>query len=189
MVKAIILALFVFTFSILELRGQTYPREYWKEIADKSKTVIVGTVEKSYLVIRPEKYKPNPDGSNRNSREFIVGELYRVKLSKKLKGKVKKEKDGRDEYVHIFILGGGLGIPGIGDPVLLPGQESVLFLEPSSCGEDLKDKEIIEYKPQNVIIRKPFDCELSYAVVDGFRGVVKIKANRERLIDEIKKSF
>ncbi|HEX9927873.1 MAG TPA: hypothetical protein VGB02_04920 [Pyrinomonadaceae bacterium] len=189
MVKAIILALFVFTFSILELRGQTYPREYWKEIADKSKTVIVGTVEKSYLVIRPEKYKPNPDGSNRSPREFIVGEIYRVKLSKKLKGKVKREKDGRDEYVHVFLLGGGLGIPGIGDPVLIPEHEYVLFLEPSSCNEELKGKEIIEYRPQSVIIRKPFSCELSYSVVDGFRGAVKIKADRETLIKEIKKSF
>ncbi len=189
MIRIVALTILLFNFFTLEVLGQTFPKEYWKEIVDDSKTIITGTVDESFQVIRPENYKPNPGTSDRNPRDFIIGELFRIKKSKKLKGKVKKVKDDKNEYVYIFVLGGGLGIPGIGDPVLLPKREYVFFLSPTICGEDLKGKETIDYKLQSEIIRKPFDCELSYSIVHSFRGAVEIKTNKEKLIEEIKNSF
>lgn len=179
----------VFThFFSLEILAQTATEEHWKELNGRSETIIVGVVEDSYQVIRPEKYKPNPGSSYRDPREFIVGELFRIKMGKKLKGKVKESKDGKDEYVYIFILGGGLGVPGIGDPVLFPKREYVFFLNPDNNEKELAGTEVIEYKPNNELIRRIFNYKSSYNII-RFGGAVEIKTDKNKLIKEIKKAI
>ncbi len=187
MLKKVVIAILLIGFLSLEVLGQTFPREYWKEIVDASKVIIVGTVEEEYRVIRPEKFKPNPDGSSPSDMEIYVGMVFRVKVTKKLKGKIKTEKVGEGKYTNIFLYGTN-GIPGLGDPKIFKGKEYVLFLEPNN-DEELEGKETIEFKPNNEIITKPFDYKSSYVVVEGFRGAVEIKSDKDKLIKEIKDSF
>ena len=112
---------------------------------------------------------------------------FRVKVTKKLKGKIKTEKVGEGKYANIFLYGTN-GIPGLGDPKIFKGKEYVLFLELNK-DKELEGKEAIDFRPNNEIIRKPFDYKSSYSIVQGFRGAVEIKTDREKLIEEIKDSF
>lgn len=63
MLSKIIAVILFITFISLGVLGQSLPKEYWKEIADQSNVVVVGTAEDVYRVIRPEKFKLNADGS------------------------------------------------------------------------------------------------------------------------------
>ncbi len=172
----------------LEVSGQSVAKEYWEELADHSRVVIVGTAEDDYMVIRPEKFKLNPDGSAPSESEIYVGRIFRVKVKEKLKGKIKTEKIGENEYINIFLYWIS-GVPGIGDPTMLKGREYVLFLKPNDDRQLEEGKETIEFKPNSKNVRKPFAYKESYLVVDGFRGAVEIKTNKEKLIKEIKKGI
>lgn len=187
MARIIALTMFLFIFFTLETLGQTFPKEYWKEIADDSKVIIVGTVEEDYRIIRPEKFKLNPDGSHPTEREIYVGMVFRVKITEMLKGKIKTEKVGENKYANIFLYWVS-GVPAMSDPILFNGKEYVLFLEPNN-DKELEGKETIEFIPNNEVIRKPFDNKSSYVVVHGFRGAVTIKNNKKKLIKEIKKAI
>ena len=90
------------SFTTLGVFGQTPSRGYWKEIANESKFIVVGTVGEDYKIIRPEKFKPNPDGSSPSQEEIYVGRIFRVKVTKNIKGKIKAEKDGNDKYINVF---------------------------------------------------------------------------------------
>lgn len=80
-------------------------------------------------------------------------------------------------------------VPSISDPILLKGKDYVFFLKPNN-GEELKGKEMVEFKPNNEIVRKPFDYKSSYLVVDGFRGAVPIKPEKNyKLLKEIKRAI
>jgi len=187
MIRIVALTMFLSIFFTLETSGQTFPKEYWKEIADDSKLIIVGTVEEYYRVIRPEKFKLNPDGSSPSEREIYVGRVFRVKITETLKGKIKTEKIGENKYTNIFLYWVS-GVPSFAEPTLFNGKEYVLFLEPNN-DKELEGKETIDFRPKNEIVTKPFDYKSSYVVVDGFRGAVVIKTNKKKLIKEIKNSF
>lgn len=186
MLQRIAITIFLLSFISLDVLGQTFPREYWKEIADASKVIVVGTLESYNLVIRPEKFKPNPDGSSPTQTEIYVGMVFRVKVVKKLKGKLKTEKVGENKYINVFLF--GIGIPAIGDPKLFDGKTYVLFLTPNN-EKGLEGKETIEFKPNNEIIRKPFDNKSSYLIVHGFRGAVGVNTENDRIIKEIKEAI
>ena len=171
------------SFTTLGVFGQTPSREYWKEIANESKFIVVGTVGEDYKIIRPEKFKPNPDGSSPSQEEIYVGRIFRVKVTKNIKGKIKTEKDGNDKYINVFTY----WVSGTGswsDAKMFQGKEYILFLEPNN-EKDLEGKETVEFKP-NEIIRKPFDNKSSYMIVQNFRGVIPANNNKEKLIKEIK---
>ncbi|HYO06722.1 MAG TPA: hypothetical protein VER14_07045, partial [Phototrophicaceae bacterium] len=70
--RVLILVVFLTSFLVIEIPGQTFSKEYWKEIAEDSDAVIIGTVEKRLQLIRPECYKSNPDSNCINPKEFIV---------------------------------------------------------------------------------------------------------------------
>ncbi len=114
--------------------------------------------------------------------------VFRVKVTETLKGKIKTEKIGENKYANIFLYG-AYAILGLSDPKLFKGNEYVLFLEPNN-DKKLEGIGTIEFNKQNYgIITKPFDYKSSYLVVDGFRGAVEIKTDKNKLIKEIKKSF
>ncbi|MDQ6786562.1 MAG: hypothetical protein M3033_07050 [Acidobacteriota bacterium] len=188
MLKKVVIAILLIGFLSLEVLGQTFPREYWKELADHSKVIIVGTVEDEHRVGRPEKLKLSPDNPNPSERDIYVGMVFRVKVTETLKGKIKTEKIGENKYANIFLYG-AYAILGLSDPKLFKGNEYVLFLEPNN-DKKLEGIGTIEFNKQNYgIITKPFDYKSSYLVVDGFRGAVEIKTDKNKLIKEIKKSF
>lgn len=189
MTRIFALTFLLFCFQTLGVLGQSFSKEYWEELADHSKIIIVGTAEEYYMVIRPEKFKLNPDGSSPTEREIYVGRTFRVKVKEKLKGKIKTEKIGENEYINVFLYWIS-GVPGIGDPTILKGKEYVLFLKPNDDEELEEGKETIEFKPDSKNVRKPFDYKESYLVVDGFRGAVTIKPDKNnKLLKEIKKAI
>lgn len=171
------------SFTTLGVFGQTPSRGYWKEIANESKFIVVGTVGEDYRIIRPEKFKLNPDGSSPSQEEIYVGRIFRVKVTKSIKGKIKAEKDGNDKYINVFTYWVS-GTGSLSDAKMFKGEEYILFLEPNN-EKDLEGKETVEFKP-NEIIRKPFDNKSSYVVVQNFRGVIPANNNKEKLIKEIK---
>jgi hypothetical protein len=188
MVKVFVLTMFLFT---LEISAQTHSREYWKVLADDSQAVVVGIVEEDYRVIRPEKYKPNPDGSSPTDAEIYIGRVFRVRVLEKLKGKIKTEKIGKNKYVNIFLSGANPTL-GISAPRIFKGEEYVLFLELNKIeelDEKLKEKQTIEFSQKSEIISIPFDYKTSYSVVRGFHGAVEIKTDEKRLIKEIKRAI
>jgi hypothetical protein len=183
MFRILILVVILSGFLVIEIPGQTPSRGYWKEIANESKFIVVGTVGEDYKIIRPEKFKPNPDGSSPSQEEIYVGRIFRVKVTKNIKGKIKAEKDGNDKYINVFTYWVS-GTGSLSDAKMLRGKEYILFLEPNNK-KDLEGKETVEFKP-NEIIRKPFDNKSSYMVVQNFRGVIPANNNKEKLIKEIK---
>ncbi|HYP42716.1 MAG TPA: hypothetical protein VEQ18_01705, partial [Candidatus Nitrosocosmicus sp.] len=103
MVRIFILVVILSGFLVIEIPGQTPSRGYWKEIANESKFIVVGTVGEDYKIIRPEKFKPNPDCSSPSQEEIYVGRIFRVKVTKKIKGKIKTENIGENKYTNIFL--------------------------------------------------------------------------------------
>lgn len=187
MLRKVAIIISLIGFNTLGALGQSMPKEYWKEIADHSKLIIVGTVEEDYRVIRPEKYQLNPDGSAPTEREIYVGRVFRVKIAETLKGKIKSKKNGENKYTNVFLYW-VTGVPAMGDPILFKGEEYVLFLKPNN-DKELEGKETVEFIPNKKAIRKPFDNKSSYLVVDGFSGAVTIKNNKIKLIKEIKRAI
>lgn len=188
MIRIITLAMFLFIFFTLETSGQTFPKEYWKELADHSKVIIVGTVEEDYRVGRPEKLILSPDNPNPSERDIYTGMVFRVKVTDTLKGKIKTEKIGEGKYANIFLYGANAML-GLSDPKLFKGNEYVLFLEPNN-DKELEGIGTIAFNKVNYdIITKPFDYKSSYVVVDGFTGAVRIKTDRNKLIKEIKRAI
>ena len=188
MIRVFALTIFLFIFFALELSGQIHSKEYWKMMADDSKAIVVGTVEEDYRVIRPDKFKPNPDGSSPTDDEIYLGRVFRVKVTEKLKGKIKTKKIVENKYVNIFLFGAHPTL-GIGSPSIFKGKENVFFLEPNS-NKKLEGIGTIDFNKQNYdIITKPFDYKSSYTVVDGFRGSMEIKTNKENLIKEVKRAI
>lgn len=172
----------------LGVLGQTFSEKYWKELADHSKVIIVGTVEEEHRVGRPEKLKLSPDNPNPSERDIYVGMVFRLKITDTLKGKIKAEKDRDNKYIYVFTYW-ATGTPSWSDPIIFKGKEYVLFLEPNN-DKKLEGIGTIEFKKPNYeIITKPFDYKSSYLVVDGFTGAVEIKGDKKKLIKEIKKSF
>ena len=168
--------------------GQSMPKEYWKELADHSKVVVVGTPEEDCRIGRPEKLKLSPDYPNPSQRDIYVGRVFRVKITETLKGKIKTEKIGEDKFANVFLYWIG-GVPSMGEPALFKGNEYVLFLEPNT-DKELEGTGTIEFNKTNYdIITKPFDYKSSYVVVDGFRGAVTIKTDKKKLIKEIKRAM
>jgi hypothetical protein len=93
------------------------PKEYWKELADHSKVIIVGNVEEEHRVGRPEKLKLSPDNPNPSERDIYVGMVFRVKVTETLKGKIKAEKDRDNKYVYVFTYW-ATGTPSWSDPII-----------------------------------------------------------------------
>ena len=185
--RVIVITSFII-FITLGVSGQSMPKEYWKEIADDSEVIIVGTVEEDYQVIRPEKFGLNPDGSSPTESETYVGRVFRVKVTRKLKGKIKTENIGENKYTNIFLYWIS-GVPGLQEPRLLKGKEYVLFLVPNN-NKELEGKETIEFRPKSEIIRKPFDYKSSYLIAGGFSGgTVEIRTDKNKLIKEIKRAL
>ena len=87
-------------------------------LADHSKVIIAGTVEEDYRVGRPEKLKLSPDNPNPSERDIYMGRVFRVKITKTLKGKIKTEKIGEDRFANIFLYWVN-GVPAMGDPIHL----------------------------------------------------------------------
>ena len=187
MLQKVAVTILLISFLALEFVGQIHSKEYWKEIADDSKAIVVGIVEEDYRVIRPEKFKPNPDGSHPGDREIYVGMVFRVKMTEKIKGNVKTKKIGANKYVNVFVPGAYPGL-GTSDPKIFKGKEYVLFLEPNN-DKELEGKATVEFRLNTEIIITPFDYRKSYLVVHGFRGTVGIKGDREKLIKEIKQAI
>ncbi len=167
--------------------GQTSQKRNWRDIADNSKTIIVGIIEKRSELIRPEKYKQKPDGSFPNDREFMVGELFQVKVTKTLKGEIRGEKGGNNEFLYIFTPG-GTSVHATGN-LLIERKEYIFFLEPNKNEEEFSRLETIEYKSKSDAIRKPFDAKPTYLLVYNSSGIVQIKNDRNKLIKEIKRAI
>jgi len=184
--RAIAVSSFIIFISFGAL-GQSMPKEYWKELVDHSKVIVVGAVEENYRVIRPEKFQLSPDNPNPTDKDIYVGRVFRVKITETLKGKIKTKKIGEDKYANIFLYWTG-GVPSMGEPALFKGKEYVIFLEPNN-DKELEGKETVEFIPNKKPIRKPFDYKSSYVVVNGFRGSVTIKTDKKRLIKEIKRAI
>lgn len=87
MLKKVVVAILLISFTTLGVFGHTPSRGYWKEIANESQFIVVGTVGEDYKIIRPEKFKPNPDGSSPIQEEIYVGRIFRVKVTKNIKDK------------------------------------------------------------------------------------------------------
>lgn len=187
MIRNIILFGFFSIVLHFEVLGQIAQERNWKDMVNNSKIIIVGTVEKRLKLIRPEKYKLKSDGSSPNDREFTVGELFRVRVTKKLKGKTLIEKEENSGFLYIFTPG-GTSIHDTGN-LLIEGKEYIFFLEPNKNEKEFLKLETIEYKPKSDSIRKPFEPKPTYLIVYDSSGVVQIKTNKEKLIKEIKRAL
>lgn len=187
MIKKIILMGVLSIILISEGLGQKSQERNWKDISSNSKTIIVGIVEKRLKLIRPEKYKLKPDGSTPNDGEFTVGELFRVKVVKKLKGEIQGEKEINSMFLYIFTPG-GTSIHDTGN-LLIEGKEYIFFLEPNKNQEEFSRLETIEYKPKSDSIRKPFEPKPIYLIVYNSSGIVRVENDRNKLIKEIKRAI
>ena len=138
---------------------------------------------------RPEKLILSSDNPNPTDRDIYVGRVFRIRITKTLKGKIKTEKVGENKYANVFLYWIS-GVPSMSEPIILTGEEYVLFLNPNN-DKELEGKSTIEFNKTNYdIIAKPFDYKSSYLVVDNFRGgAVEIGTDKKKLIKEIKEAL
>jgi len=158
----------------------------WQELATTSSLVVIGIVDESSLVIRPDreisKAKPLSNGQVivelQNPADYVLGSLVRLRLKEVIKqnGTVKSS-----ETINIFLPG---FFPAEGQPVLAEKQSYLVFLSPLKGSKELSASLVHEETTpaKNV----PFPLKSSYAVNGEANGALHVTPENNRLIKQVR---
>jgi hypothetical protein len=158
----------------------------WQELATTSSLVVIGIVDESSLVIRPDreisKAKPLSNGQVivelQNPADYVLGSLVRLRLKEVIKqnGTVKS-----GETINIFLLG---FFPAEGQPVLAEKQSYLVFLSPLKESKELSASLVHEETtpPKNV----PFPLKSNYAINGDANGALHVSPENNRLIKQVR---
>jgi hypothetical protein len=158
----------------------------WQELATTSSLVVIGIVDESSLVIRPDreisKAKPLSNGQVivelQNPADYVLGSLVRLRLKEVIKqnGTVKS-----GETINIFLPG---FFPAEGQPVLAEKQSYLVFLSPLKDSKELRASLVHEETtpPKNV----PFPLKSNYAVNGDANGALHVTLENKRLIKQVR---
>lgn len=182
----------VFAFIVLLLGGATSvvwlqqtssSDENLRNLIANSDRIAIGIVEKRFDVVRPEELKPNTEGKSNiivlpNPQKYLVGRVFRIKVSEILKGK--KENEVID-CLDVFVSG---SFWKKGDPLLVEGQEYVFFLQNFKDENDSYADAVILQTSQNEQL--PFNSNSYYSILWGEKGIVDIKSDKTNTVQKIK---
>ena len=158
----------------------------WQELATTSSLVVIGIIDESSLVIRPDKEiskaKPLSNGQVivelQNPADYTLGRLVRLRVKEVLKqnGTVKP-----GETINVFLPG---FFRAEGQPVLAEKQSYVVFLSPLKESKELSASLVHEETtpPKNV----PFPLKSNYAVNGDANGALHISSENNRLIKQVR---
>ena len=161
----------------------------WDVLAQESSTIIVGVVESKSWIVRKDgmggSIKVLPDGTVEgdipNPRDYVVGNLYRLRVEQVLK---RNKKIMAASRVEIFVPG---YMASHGTPIFLEWKKYLVFVRPLNPEGDSFNG-TFTYKPGSGAGEKmpQFKPELNYVVVRGEHGSIGITEKNVRIIDEVK---
>jgi hypothetical protein len=159
----------------------------WQELSTKSSLVVIGTIDESSLVIRPDKEvsKPKPLSNGQvivelqNPADYVLGRLVRLRVKEVIKqnGTVKP-----GESINIFLPG---FFRAEGQPLLAEKQSYMVFLSPLKDSKELSASLVHEETTpaKNV----PFPLKSNYAVNGDANGAVPVTEENKELIKRIRR--
>ena len=167
--------------------SQTLNRPDWSIMCQDSPMIVMGVVETSAWVIRPEKRftesKTLPDGkvivNLPNPAEFVVGSIFRIDVQQVIKkhGKIKT-----GSLISVFVP----GFMTSEQPSIVKKQNYLLFLSPLEVDSE-QFAGTITYKPsEGRESEAPFKPQSVYGVVRGPNGAVHISSDNLTVVDEVK---
>ena len=158
----------------------------WQERATTSSLVVIGIIDESSLVIRPDKEvsetKPLSNGQVivelQNPADYVLGSLVRLRLKEVIKqnGTVKS-----GETINIFLPG---FFRAEGQPLLAERQSYMVFLSPLKGSKELSASLVHEETtpPKNV----PFPLKSNYAINGDANGALHVTPEKNRLIKQVR---
>lgn len=159
----------------------------WQKLATTSSLVVIGLIDESSLVIRPDrevsKAKPLSNGQVivelQNPADYILGSLVRLRVKEVIKqnGTVKA-----GETINIFLPG---FFRPASQPILAEKQSYIVFLSPLKDSKELSASLVHEQTtpPKNV----PFPLKSNYAVNGDANGAVPVTDENKELIKRIRR--
>jgi hypothetical protein len=159
----------------------------WQELSTKSSLVVIGTIDESSLVIRPDKEvsKPKPLSNGQvivelqDPADYILGRLVRLRVKEVIKqnGTVKP-----GESINIFLPG---FFRAEGQPLLAEKQSYMVFLSPLRDSKELSASLVHEETTpaKNV----PFPLKSNYTVNGDANGAVPVTEANKELIKRIRR--
>lgn len=158
----------------------------WQELSTKSSLVVIGTINESSLVIRPDKEvsKPKPLSNGQvivelqDPADYVLGRLVRLRVKEVIKqnGTVKP-----GESINIFLPG---FFRAEGQPLLAEKQSYMVFLSPLKGSKELSASLVHEETtpPKNV----PFPLKSNYAINGDANGALHVTPENNRLIKQVR---
>ena len=158
----------------------------WQELGTTSSLVVIGIIDESSLVIRPDKEvskaKPLSNGQVivelQNPADYVLGRLVRLRVKEVIKqnGTVKP-----GETINIFLPG---FFRAEGQPLLAEKQSYMVFLSPLKESKELSTSLVQEETtpPRNV----PFPLKSSYAINGDANGALHVTPENNRHIKRVR---
>jgi hypothetical protein len=158
----------------------------WQELATTSSLVVIGTIDESSLVIRPDKEiskpKPQPNGQVivelQNPADYILGRLVRLRVKEVIKqnGTVKP-----GETINIFLPG---FFRPADQPILAEKQSYMVFLSPLKDSKELSASLVHdETTPAKNV---PFPLKSNYAVNGDANSALHVTPETNRFIKQVR---
>jgi hypothetical protein len=158
----------------------------WQELATTSSLVVIGIIDESSLVIRPDKEvskaKPLSNGQVivelQNPADYILGRLVRLRVKEVIKqnGTVKP-----GETINIFLPG---FFRPASQPLLAEKQSYMVFLSPLKDSKELSASLVHEETTpaKNV----PFPLKSNYAINGDANSALHVTPENHRLIKQVR---
>lgn len=165
-----------------------YTKPDIKELAQKSRLVVVGRVEGGAWVIRPEKRvtksRQLPNGNEiveiQNPSEYVVGHLVRLRVTEVLKKRGRVE---ADNTITVF-MPGRFGAHDVA--ALIEKQTYVLFLSPfEAYTDDFNGTKV--YQPGSASGGETsFDPGSSYILFNDRNSALRVEPSNRKIINEVR---
>lgn len=166
--------------SVVWLQQTDSSNENLKSLIANSDAIVVGIVEKSFDVIRPEELKPRTEEKSNtivlpNPQNYLVGRIFRIKVNEVLK----KDENKTVDYLDVFVPG---SFWKKGDPLLIEGQEYVFFLkEFQDENGSYANVAVLQTNNEQVA----FNPSSYYSILRGEKGIVEIKSGESSIVQKI----
>jgi hypothetical protein len=158
----------------------------WQELATTSSLVVIGIIDESSLVIRPDKEvskaKPLPNGQVivelQNPADYVMGRLVRLRVKEVIKqnGTVKP-----GETINIFLPG---FFRAAGQPLVAEKQSYIVFLSPLKGSKELSASLVHEETTPSKNV--PFPLKSNYAINGDANGALHVTPENHRLIKQVR---
>lgn len=158
------------------------------DLAGRSSVVVVGVVEATQWVIRPDRRRnrttPLPGGRQivelQDPSEYVVGRIARLRVSEVLKGGTRAKAGG---VVSVFVPG---ALTGENVPALAERQKYAVFLSPMKAGAGEFAGTAV-YQPGATAGGEPqFVPKSHYVVVGDRQGAVPVAAENGGIVNQIR---